>query len=66
MAKKEIVCCISCGRDTIAKSGFCFRCVGGNSRTFAAQINETKDRKQICQASDNDSDMICQINEMNS
>jgi predicted amidophosphoribosyltransferase len=29
MSNGELVCCISCGRDTRNKSGYCGQCLGG-------------------------------------
>ena len=38
----EVVCCISCGRDTAYESGYCCKCscVGG----YGVQIDDRKDR----------------------
>lgn len=38
----ELMCCISCGRDTSSKSGYCAECRGGRDGTGRS---ETKDRK---------------------
>ena len=29
---KHLSCCIYCGRDTTAKSGICYRCLGGGAQ----------------------------------
>ena len=31
MARKQPVCCLRCGRDTMNKSGYCKGCIGGRS-----------------------------------
>lgn len=35
----KLINCLSCGRDTCAKSGYCSRCLG-----HTAQISDTRDR----------------------
>ena len=46
MAKNELVCCISCGRDTRRADGLCVRCSGYGGAN-SAQINDQKDRKML-------------------
>ena len=42
---RELMCCVSCGRDTKAKSGLCHRCAGRGK--YANHINDHKDRPMI-------------------
>ena len=42
MAKKQIVCCRGCGRDTPNSTGLCGRCYTHGTQ----QINDEKDRQQ--------------------
>lgn len=45
--KKEISCCLYCGRDTTAAYRICARCLRGPRAQFCAQINDTKDRPRL-------------------
>jgi len=42
----ELVNCLSCGRDTTRKDGYCSKCLPLGSKRFE-HINDLKDRKQL-------------------
>lgn len=45
----ELKNCLSCGRDTRAASGFCFRCIGHSAMSCHddGQIDDRRDRKEL-------------------
>ncbi len=50
----ELMCCLACGRDTTAKTGYCFACSGSGSAS--AQISDQKGRKCLAPGRSHDAD----------